>query len=271
MATQDLDGSNNLRRFAEAVKLQGIVIGAVMMREILTRYGRDNLGFLWLVAEPLVFCLGVVLLWTAAPAHPGHGVPVIAFVMTGYIPLVLWRHIVFRSVHCFRSNAHLLYHRQLRLQDLMVARIALEICGNVMAFVVIAFIFGAAGLYELPKDFGLFYLGWFYAILYASGLGLIIGCLSEKYDWVEKMVGPLTYFQLPVSGAFFMVEWLPDSVRKYALLIPSVNSYEMIRGGQFGASVRVHFDIPYTTFICCALIAVGLMMCRRVHKHLSIT
>jgi len=191
--------------------------------------------------------------------------------MTGYVPLVLWRHIVFRSVHCFRSNAHLLYHKQLRMLDLLVARFVLEISGNAMAFLVVAFIFGAAGLYEPPKDFGLFYLGWLFAILYSAGLGLIIGCLSEKYEWVEKLVGPASYFQLPISGAFFMVDWLPDHVRKLALLVPSVNSYEMIRAGQFGPGIRVHYDLAYTTLACSALIVTGLIMCRQVHKHLVIT
>lgn len=265
-----LPARKGLPGFWDALMLNGIVIGAVMMREIHTRYGRDNLGFLWLIVEPLIFCLGVVLLWSMVP-HQAHGLPVVAFVMTGYVPLVLWRHIVFRSVHCFRSNAHLLYHRQLRMLDLLTARVALEVCGNVMAYLVVAFIFGVAGLYELPKDLGLFYLGWLYAVLYATGLGLIVGCLSERHEWVEKLVGPLTYFQLPVSGAFFMVEWLPDSMRSYALLIPSVNSYELIRAGQFGSGIQTHYHIGYTTFSCAVLILFGLILSRRVHRHLVIT
>jgi capsular polysaccharide transport system permease protein len=262
--------AGGLRGFMDGLQLQGIVIGAVMMREIQTRYGRDNLGFLWLIAEPLLFCLGVVAIWAGAHGHDERGIPIVAFVITGYVPLVLWRHIVFRSVHCFRSNAALLYHRQLRMLDLLVARFALEFCGNVMAFLVVAFIFGALGLYQPPKDFGLFYLGWLYCFLYPVGLGLIIGCISEKYEWFEKLVGPITYFQLPISGAFFMVDWLPGSVQKYALLMPSIDAYEMIRAGQFGPAVEVHYDLAYTTFACSALIAVGLMLCRRVHQHLVI-
>jgi len=263
--------TRGLRGFMDALQLQGIVINAVMMREMQTRYGRENLGFLWLIAEPLLFCFGVVLIWSMAHGRQEHGIPIVAFVITGYVPLVLWRHIVFRSVHCFRSNAHLLYHRQLRMLDLLVARFVLEILGNAMAFLVVAFIFGAVGLYELPKDFGMFYLGWMYSCLYPVGLGLVIGCVSERHEWIEKLVGPMTYFQLPISGAFFMVDWLPEHAQKFALLVPSVNAYEMIRAGQFGPGVHVHYNIAYTTFACFALIAIGLMLCRQVHKHLVIT
>ena len=67
-------------RFLDALHMQFIVVGAVMMREIHTRYGRDNLGFLWIMVEPLMFCLGVIVIW--ASAHLSlHGVPVIAFII----------------------------------------------------------------------------------------------------------------------------------------------------------------------------------------------
>jgi ABC-type polysaccharide/polyol phosphate export permease len=41
------------------------VIGALLMREILTRYGRHNIGFMWLFVEPMMFTLGVLALWTS--------------------------------------------------------------------------------------------------------------------------------------------------------------------------------------------------------------
>jgi hypothetical protein len=44
----------------------------------------------------------------------------------------------------------------------------------------------------------------------------------------------------------------------------------MIRAGQFGPGLRVHYDIPYTTLFCGSMILVGLIMCRQVHKHLVV-
>jgi ABC-type polysaccharide/polyol phosphate export permease len=34
------------------------VLGALLIRELLTRYGRHNIGFLWLFVEPMIFTLG---------------------------------------------------------------------------------------------------------------------------------------------------------------------------------------------------------------------
>ena len=38
--------------------LQIKVIGALLMREIHTRYGRENIGHLWVIGEPMLFCTG---------------------------------------------------------------------------------------------------------------------------------------------------------------------------------------------------------------------
>jgi capsular polysaccharide transport system permease protein len=43
--------------------IQRRVLYALLMREIITRFGRENLGVLWLVAEPMLFTLGVATLW----------------------------------------------------------------------------------------------------------------------------------------------------------------------------------------------------------------
>lgn len=263
-------GGRGFGAWVEALHTQIIVVFALMMREVHTRYGRDNLGFIWLIAEPLVFCLGVILIWRLLHGAQEHGIPVLAFVLTGYMPLTLWRHCVQRSVHCFRANAGLLYHRQVRMLDLLAARVILEIYGALIAYLVIAFLFWALDEYALPQDLGLFYLGWACMILFSAGLGLVMGCVSEMAEWSEKLVGPFMYFLLPISGVFFMADWVPDDYRKYALYVPTLNAFEMIRGGQFGPGVRVHYDLPYTLAVCLALLTLGLILCRRVHRHLVI-
>lgn len=254
----------------DALEGQAVVIGALMMREIHTRYGRENLGFVWLVGEPFIFSMGVVFIWMGIHGHYEHGLPILDFVITGYLPLTLWRHVTNRAVHCFRANAPLLYHRQVRMLDLLLTRVILEIYGCLIAYLVIAFIFASLDMYELPKDWGMFYLGWFYFILFSTAIGLIIGSLTEMYEWTEKLVGPFMYFMLPICGAFFMVNWLPQRLQDAAKYVPTINAYELIRGGQFGPSVRVYYDIPWVTFECLALLALGLLLCRNVHRHLVI-
>lgn len=251
-----------------AARRQGKVIGALMLREVHTRYGRENLGFLWFTAEPLLFCLLVIGLWVGLHGRFDHGVPIVEFVMTGYLPLTLWSHVTSRAINCLRANAALLYHRQVKMVDLFLARILLEVYGSMIAYLVAAFVFWSAGLYELPRNWSLFYLAWFYFILLAAGLGLVVGSLSEMSEWVEKFIGPVMFCLLPVSGAFFMADWLPDNLRAIALWIPTVSAYELLRAGQFGKGIHVHYDLAYLSFVCGVLVAAGLALSRRVHRYL---
>ena len=49
--------------FRQSLAIQKRVIGALLIREIITRYGRNNIGFLWLFVEPLLLTLFIVLMW----------------------------------------------------------------------------------------------------------------------------------------------------------------------------------------------------------------
>src|SRR5258708_18513536 len=77
--------------------IQWRVLHALLMREIITRFGRENLGVLWLVAEPMLFTLGVATLWTAAGLHHGSPIPIAAFAVTGYCSALMWRNSANRS------------------------------------------------------------------------------------------------------------------------------------------------------------------------------
>lgn len=70
--------------FFESLMIQKRVIGALLMREIITRYGRNNIGFLWLFVEPLLFTLLIVLMWKFLRADRVSSLNIIAFVITGY-------------------------------------------------------------------------------------------------------------------------------------------------------------------------------------------
>ena len=86
--------------------IQRRVLHALMMREIITRFGRENLGVLWLVAEPMLFTLGVTTLWTAAGLHHGSPIPIVAFAITGYSSVLMWRNSATRAGSAVASTSH---------------------------------------------------------------------------------------------------------------------------------------------------------------------
>ena len=60
------------------------VVGALILREMLTRYGRNNIGFLWLFVEPIMFTLIVVGIRSATSSIYQGSIPMVAFAITGW-------------------------------------------------------------------------------------------------------------------------------------------------------------------------------------------
>src|SRR5512139_3637515 len=99
-------------------RIQRRVLGALLMREILTRYGRHNIGFLWLFVEPMLFTTGVTTLWTLTKSVHGSSLPIVAFALTGYSSVLLWRNMPARCINAIYPNLSLMYHRNVRVIDI---------------------------------------------------------------------------------------------------------------------------------------------------------
>ena len=142
-----------------AFRLQSRVISALVLREISTRYGRENIGFLWIIGEPIMFVAGVTVVWSAMRPALEHGLPMPAIVLSGYVPLTMWRHCLGRSVKAFESNGALMFHRQITPLDIITARCFLEVVGVLMAAAIVFAGGMVVGAIAWPVDWGLVYLG----------------------------------------------------------------------------------------------------------------
>jgi capsular polysaccharide transport system permease protein len=258
--------------FAEGLSRQIRVVRALILREIHTRYARENIGFLWVVAEPMLFAGGVIAMRTILPFFPReqHGMSLVGFLMTGYLPFLLYRHMIGRCIHCVRANHSVLYHRQVKIIDLYVTQLVLEGAGTIIAFVFGCTVFVAVGLMDVPRNLFLLFAGWFYAAWFCGALAMLLGAASELSTLVDKLYNPFSYLSLPISGAFYMVSWLPHSWQDYALYVPLVHYFEMIRGGYFGESLTVTYDVGYLTAICLILTFGALQMVTVARKRVAI-
>lgn len=250
--------------------IQARVIKALMLRELTTRFGRENIGFLWIMVEPLLFALLVGLLWRVLKGPIEYGVDIVAFVVTGYIPLVLFRSTVSRAVSAFTANGSLMYHRQIKVLDLILVRFLLELIGHMMAYLVIALALGTFGLFPWPYDIGMLILGWFYYALFAFAIALIVAPVSEISEVLDKVVPVTTYLMIPFSGAFYLVSALYPDAAAVVLLSPPVHGMEMMRYGVFGPAIDPQYDYLYPLAFCLPCIAVGLLLCRMVRRKLVI-
>lgn len=253
---------------ATALKIQSRVVGALIIRELHARYGREHLGFLWLMAEPLMFTLGVIVMWRILTGPYLHDLPIVPLSMFGYIPLLLYRHMVNNSLHHFRNNVSLLFHRQVTLFDLYISRVVMEIAGNLLAFTTTYAVLYELGQIHLPANTSLVYIGYFYNAWWSAAVTAIMMPLSERSELVEKFWTPISYIQLPICGAYAMAQWIPGEWRQWYLLSPSVHGYEMMRSGYFGDTVERFYSQPYFAAWCAILTLIGLTLMRDTKRYI---
>src|SRR6516225_1163202 len=116
--------SGLMSSFWRGLRIQWRVVHALIIREIYSRFGRESLGFAWIVAEPLVFALPVLFVWRAVRNPYEHGL----------------------------SLVPLLYHQRVKILDVFLARALLEIGSNITALLVSFAVFYAIGAVEVPRD-----------------------------------------------------------------------------------------------------------------------
>jgi ABC-type polysaccharide/polyol phosphate export permease len=256
--------------FTRGLIIQGRVLHALLMRELITRFGRDNLGVLWLVGEPMIFTLGVATLWSAAGlAHGGTGIPIVAFAVTGYSSVLMWRNATSQCSAGIEQNKPLLYHRNVLVIDVFLTRIGLEIIGATSSFIVLSLFFIFIGWMPAPNDLLLVLAGWVMLAWFGTALALLIGGGTAYSHLVHRLWHPLAYLLFPMSGAAFMVEWLPTKLQPLVLFLPMVHGVEMLRHGFFGNVVRTHYDVAYMAECCLILTLCGLYVVRQASRRIE--
>jgi capsular polysaccharide transport system permease protein len=248
--------------FWRSLMIQRRIIGALMMREVITRFGRHNLGALWLIAEPMIFTLGVAAVWTAAGLHRQSGIPIIAFAITGYSSVLMWRNTVGMCARAIQSNINLLYHRNVKVIDVLLTRVALEIGGATASFMALTLFFIVIEWVQAPQDLMRVLFGWLMLAWFGAGLSLTIGAATAYTPIIERIWQPMAYLLFPFSGAAYMADWLPTNAREILLLLPMVHSVEVIREGFFGGVVRYHYDMAYMAMCNLVLTLTGLWLVR---------
>lgn len=245
-----------------SLRVQARVIDALLHREILTRYGRHNIGALWLIAEPMLFTLGIAALWHVTKLHTLSAIPVIAFAVTGYSCVLVWRNAANRSLRSLKVNADLMFHRNVRAFDIFFSRCLLEVVGGTWSFVLLTLIFSAFGAIEAPHDMLALLGGWFLLCWFAFALAFCIASLGEYSETCERLWHVSAYLLFPLSGAVFMVHWLPPAVRGTVLLLPMVHGVELVRHGFFGDVVPTYENVGYLMGCNMVLTLAGLALAR---------
>ena len=247
------------------------VLNALVLREIKTRFGAHQLGYLWALIEPgLWIGTFVAMFYMLDRTGPG-GMETVSFIATGLIPYMLFRETTSRAVSAIGANKGLLFYPQIRPLDLVLARVVLEFVTLLTVFAAIIFIASMwQGTSPRVADGLQFVIGFAAAAGLGGSLGLTLVGLSVFIPAIERLHGPVLRPLFWFSGIFYTANGLPPVARDVMLYNPVLHVVEFVRSGWFTEYRSQHASILYVCGWIVALTFVGLLIERAARRRLEL-
>lgn len=256
--------------FYQTLTLQLDVVGALVLRELHSRFGRNNIGYLWLIGEPLLLATVIGALHAFQPVHIGSSLPPVAMALLGYCVFIIFRGIFNRAESVLESSVPLMYHRMISVLNLSLARVVIEATGCICSLIILMGLAILTGFAELPAR-PLYLFGGIGGITWLSfALGLNITAITYGRPTLGRLVHPISYFMMPLSGAFFAVDWMTPKLQALFDWNPMAIIFEYCRYGMFEMASDDHLFGGYAAAWCAFFTYTGLLGIRRVRNRIHL-
>lgn len=249
-------------------RVQIRVIGALILREMHTRYGRENIGYVWLFLEPMLLATMIAILHSRAPSHFGSDLKPVPLSLIGYCNFMTFRSIFNRAEGALDANLPLLHHRTVSIVDVLVSRAILDSAGTWIAFAVLISLCVATGMANPPERPLVLILGMVLMVWLSLGLAMVVCAITHDRHAIGRLIHPLSYIMMPLSGAFFTMKSLPESIRNIFLYIPLAHVFEILRYGWFKTATPEFIDPMYLAAWILISTLLGLLLLALVRQRI---
>jgi capsular polysaccharide transport system permease protein len=247
------------------------VVGALLLRETRTRFGDQQLGYLWAIISPLLVILTFVALITFGGRSAPDGMSPVAFIATGLLPYTVFSSTLGKVQTAIQSNRALLYYPQVFPLDLAISRFILEVVTYVAVFIIL--MGGDAAWHGSLKIDNLAFTlsGLVLSGLLGAGLGLVISAGTLYWNTLEQVISPILRPLFFVSGIFFTANDLPTPVLHVLQYNPLMHVIEMVRDGWFPSYTSRVVDPGYLIWWALGLLLVGLTFERMSRSRIELS
>lgn len=217
----------------ESGRVHWTVLRALLVREMLSRFGRTKLGYLWAFLPPMLLTLLLFSVFSFVGRQTPEGVSLLGFLITGITAFQGFATLSAQMSAAINSNRPLLYFRQVSLFSLLTGRFILDSLTNLTIFATLALALPLTGapleidapLQVLAALFGMHLLG--------AVIGILMGVGSEYFPALAQIRAVIVRVLFLSSGIFFYANELPPNVRDLLLLNPLFHCLELLRDGFF--------------------------------------
>lgn len=236
------------------------IISALFFRELKTRFGKNKMGYAWVILEPMAHIMVMLLIFGFVRNKMLPQIPFEIFLTVGMVSFFLIRNIVMKLLDSIDANKSLFYYRPLKPIHVFITRTFLETIIYITIMVII--LFSMYWIFEfnvIPNEPLYFILTLFFGVIFAFSLGLPL--LIFRYYFPNSKLFITVIFQIfYFTGGILYPLWIIPKEYMYLILInPVVHIIELLKNSFFKGYPLVEGINYYypTTFLLLSLL-VGL-------------
>ncbi|MGR5277460.1 ABC transporter permease [Vibrio rotiferianus] len=244
----------------QALRVQGRVLYALILREALAKYGKSQIGYLWAVFEPLAQVLILVIIFSALGRQSPVGGDLSVFFTTGIVPWLIYSSISSRLSGALGANQALLSYPHVTPFDVLIGRALLEAVTMLVVFALI--IVSEQLMGKVLSIYDLFHvlMGLLVLIMFSTGVGMVNSAIRIYIDSWDKLFSALNRPLYFLSGIFFTAASLPPKAREYLQWNPIFQCIEWVRSGFFTTYQNTYINYHFAVVCSIAMFLLGLAL-----------
>lgn len=245
------------------------VITAMMLREVKTRFGRHRFGFVWVLAEPIVFLAGFLAIRLALETHAPFGQNVALFVLTGVLVFRAFTSIASRSMSALTANRALLAYPPVKPLDMILSRILLETMVMFVIWMIFFTMLAATSQQKVIVHGEVFAQAAAALVLLSASVGVLnaaLAALTPAWERIWPFVRwPLMFF----SGIFYVPILSPPWLKSILVWNPVLHCVEWLRTATY-LTYDPLLDKSYVILFSLIALVFGLLI-ERGYRHVILS
>ena len=246
--------------FSEVLEEHKRIIGAIIIQDMRTRFGRTHLSYLIAILWPLVhmgvMVAGYALINAVAPVG---GNPMI-FIATGVLPYILCFYPARMMAFSVAQNRQLLSMPIIRPLHLIIGRAILEVISALIVCIVFYFILYILGYDFMPEKPEVAATVVILTIYLGIGLGFFMVIIVGLFGHMASIFLVFFLVGLYISSGIYIPPWaMSETMRSYNFYNPIFNLVEWMRSAYFASYDETLINKGLLMWSPTVLILLGLL------------
>jgi capsular polysaccharide transport system permease protein len=249
---------------------QARIVGALILREMRTRFGQYQFGYAWALVEPLVQIGILTTMFYLTGAHPPLGSSFETYFLTGFVAFTFFRDPAGQAMQAITANRALLSFPPVRNVDTIWARIVLEVLTNTVALIFVMLLFAFLEIPVVPDDTVRFAEGFLAMSVMGAGLGIFNAAINPLFKQWAMIFGWFMRVQYFASGVFFVPERLPPLALDILKWNPAMHGIVLVREGFYPGYRSIILVEIYPFAVGASLGLLGLLIEFLMRRRISL-